>query len=65
MIQNLEITFEHNDLQHSIRVPDEMENIPYNIAEAMIEIISFADANPEIVIEQLIEEYGYKENTEE
>ena len=36
------------------------ENIPYSLAEVFIRIIEDSDANPDIVIEELIENFGYK-----
>ncbi len=59
MISDLSINFEYGGLHYSIKVPSERENLPYDLAEAFREVISKSDANPDIVIEQLINNFDY------
>lgn len=63
MIDNLVISFDHNGLQYSIDVPDDAQNLSYNLAEAVKELIDKSNVVPEIVIRELIDEYGYKEES--
>lgn len=60
MIQRLNINYDCNGLTYSVSVPTE-ENLPYNLAEAFAHIIKQSDANENIVIQSLIEEFGYNE----
>lgn len=60
MIRDLSINFEYEGLQHFIKVPTEDENLPYNRAEAFKEVMDKSDANFNVVIEQLIENFDYK-----
>lgn len=59
MIRDLSINFEYEGLQHFIKVPTEDSNLPYNLAEAFKEVIEKSNANSDIVIEELIEYFGY------
>lgn len=59
MIQNLAIEFEYNGLQYSIKVPDDIENLPYNLAAAFIEVTKLSDVNSDVIIGDLISEFGY------
>lgn len=61
MIDNLVISFDHSGLQYSIEVPDDAQNLSYNLAEAVKELIDKSNVVPEIIIRELIDEYGYKE----
>jgi hypothetical protein len=63
MIDNLVISFDHNGLQYSIDVPDDAQNLSYNLAEAVKELIDKSNVVPEIIIRELIDEYGYKEES--
>nr|DAM84412.1 MAG TPA: hypothetical protein [Caudoviricetes sp.] len=40
-------------------MPSDDNNLPYNLAEAFREVIEKSNANPDIVIEQLIQNFGY------
>lgn len=64
MINDITITFNHNGLQHTLCIPNTIieddNNLPYNIAEAVKQLIHFSDANPDIIIKDLIDEYGYE-----
>lgn len=64
MIDNLTITFESNGITHTLDVPTRDENLPYNLATAFAEIIKQSDANDEMVIDNMGEEFSYyKENS--
>lgn len=57
MIDNLTINFECNGIAHTLSVPTRDENLPYNLATAFAEVIRKSDANDEMVIENLMEEF--------
>lgn len=57
MIDNLTISFEHEDIVHTLSVPTRDENLPYNLATAFAEIIKQSDANADIVINDLKDEF--------
>lgn len=59
MITDLSINYEYEGLQYFIKVPSDDNNLPYNLAEAFREVIEKSNANPDIVIEQLIKNFGY------
>lgn len=59
MIRDLSINFEDEGLQYFIKVPSEDDNLPWNLSEAFKEVLRKANVNTDIVIKQLIEEFGY------
>lgn len=59
MISDLSINYECAGLQYFIKVPSEDNNLPYNLAEAFEEVIKKSNANADMVIEQLIQNFGY------
>lgn len=59
MITDLSINYECEGLQYFIKVPSDDNNLPYNLAEAFEEVIKKSNANADMVIEQLIENFGY------
>lgn len=61
MLNNLNISFEYNDIKYSMSQTDAFaqENIVYDIAEMTKQLIHFSDANSNIIIKELIEEFGY------
>ena len=59
MITDLSINYEYEGLQYFIKVPSEDNKLPYNLAEAFREVIEKSNANADMVIEQLIESFGY------
>lgn len=66
MIDYLNISCKRNGLSFIISVDDtRSENLPYNLAETFAELIRQSGANEEIVIEQLINEFGYKQKGSE
>lgn len=63
MIDNLTITFESNGITHTLDVPTRDENLPYNLATAFTEIIKQSDANDEMIIDNLKDEFAYRTNS--
>lgn len=64
MIDNLTINFERDGISHTLSIPTRDENLPYNLATAFAEIIKQSDANDEMVIDNMGEEFSYyKENS--
>lgn len=59
MIDNLTINFEREDIAHTLCVPTRDENLPYNLATAFAEIIKQSDANDEMVMDNLENEFSY------
>lgn len=59
MITDIVISFNKDQLAYSIQIPEADDNIPYNLADVFAELIRQTNANEEIVIEQLINEFGY------
>ena len=57
MIDNLTINFESNGITHTLNVPTRDENLLYNVATAFTEIIKQSDANSEVVIDNLKDEF--------
>ena len=64
MIDNLKVSFDYNNIQYTLSTSDgEPENIPYDIAEIVTQLIKLSDVNPDIIIDSLIDDFGYeKEN---
>ena len=58
MITDLNINFNCEGLNYTINVPSEDDNLPFNLAEAVKEVIEHSNANPDIIIEELEEECG-------
>lgn len=61
MLDNLNISFEYNNLKYSMSQTDSFsqEDVVYDIAEMTKQLIHFSDANSNIIIKELIEEFGY------
>lgn len=59
MITDLSINYECGGLQYFIKVPSDDNNLPYNLAEAFEEVIKKSNANADMVIEQLIQNFDY------
>ena len=57
------ITFESNGITHTLDVPTRDENLTYNLATAFTEIIKQSDANSEMVIDNLKDEFAYGTNS--
>ena len=64
MIDNLKVTYQTEDINIALSPSDTYENIPYDLATIFSRIIKDSDANSDIVIEQLIEEFGKPEHVQ-
>lgn len=62
MIDNLKVTYRIEGINISLSPSDVYENIPYDLAIIFSRLIKDSDANSDIVIEQLIEEFGKPEH---
>lgn len=63
MIQEISINIKNGSLTHTIQLDTDMDsNLPYDLAEAFIEVIRMTNANPDMVVEQLINEYGLQKD---
>lgn len=64
MIDNLKVSFDYNNIQYILSTSDgKSEDIPYDIAEIVTQLIKLSEANPDIIIDSLIDDFGYeKEN---
>ena len=59
MIDEISIKIKSGGLTHTIQLDTDIsENLPYDLAEAFAEVIRLTNANPDRVVEQLINEYG-------
>lgn len=65
MIHDFNIYYRKSNTQFHLNTPTDDDNIPYNLAEVFTKIIEDSDANPNIVIEELIEYFRYKGQYEE
>ena len=64
MIHGFNIYYRKGNIQLHLNTPTDDDNVPYNLAEVFIRIIEDSNANPDIVIEELIENFGYKGENE-
>lgn len=63
MIDEISINIKRGGLTHTIQLDTDMDsNLPYDLAEAFIEVIRMTNANPDMVVEQLINEYGLQKD---
>ena len=63
MIQYIFINIKNGGLTHTISIDTDIDgNLPYDLADAFIEVIRMTNANPDRVVEQLINEYGLPES---
>lgn len=63
MIDEISINIKRGGLTHTISIDTDIDsNLPYDLAEAFAEVIRIASANPDMVVEQLINEYGSPES---
>lgn len=61
MIDNLTISYTHNGLDYQLCVPTTDESLPYNLGAALIDLIDKSNANPHMVIDEIINQYGEDE----
>ena len=63
MIDEISIKIKSGGLTHTIQLDTDIDsNLPYDLADVFIEVIRMTNANPDRVVEQLINEYGLPEN---
>ena len=63
MIEYISINIKNGGLTHTIQLDTDIgSNLPYDLADAFAEVIRLTNANPDMVVEQLINEYGLPEN---
>ena len=63
MIDDISIKIKSGGLTHTIQLDTDIDsNLPYDLADAFIEVIRMTNANPDMVVEQLINEYGLPES---
>ena len=60
MIHDFNIYYRKGNTQFHLNTTTDDDNVPYNLAEVFIRIIEDSNANTDIVIEELIENFGYK-----
>lgn len=66
MIDEIRINIKNGGLTHTISIDTDIDsNLPYDLAEAFAEVIRLTNANPDMVVEQLINEYGLPESLKE
>lgn len=62
MIEYISINIKNGGLTHTISIDTDIDgNLPYDLAEAFAEVIRLTNANPDIVVELLVNEYGSPE----
>ena len=63
MIEEISIILKDGGLTHTISINTDIDdNLPYDLADAFSEVIRLTNANPNMVIEQLVDEYGLPES---
>ena len=63
MIQEISINIKNGGLTHAISIDTDIDdNLPYDLAEAFAEVIRLTNANPNMVIEELVAKYGLPES---
>ena len=63
MIDEISIKIKSGGLTHTIQLDTDIDsNLPYDLADAFIEVIRMTNVNPDMVVEQLINEYGLPES---
>lgn len=60
MIHDFNIYYRKGNTQFHLNTPTDDDNIPYNLSEVFAKIIEDSNANPDIVIEELIGNFRYK-----
>ena len=66
MIEYIFINIKNGGLTHTISIDTDIDgNLPYDLAEAFVEVIRLTNANPDMVVEQLVDEYGMPESLKE
>lgn len=62
MIDNLRISYDSGSVNKTLTTDLSDVNCPYNLAEIFSEVIKDSNANEDIIIENLINEFGYNKD---
>jgi hypothetical protein len=62
MIDNLRISYDSGSINKTLTTDLSDSNYPYNLAEIFSEVIKDSNANEDIIIESLINEFGYNKD---
>ena len=65
MIHDFSVSYSIGNTRMDLSTPTDDENTPYNLAEVFAKIMKDSDANTDMVISELIEEFGYNETNQE
>lgn len=57
MIDNIKISYSLNGINVTLSIQD-TDNLPYDLAEMFIKLIDDSDANAQIIIDELVSNYG-------
>lgn len=61
MVDNIKISYSLNGIKVTLSLED-TDNLPYDLAEMFIKVIDDSDANSQIVIDELVSNYGDDES---
>lgn len=59
MIRDITLAFREGNINYSMQLPELSDNIPYDLADMFAELIRKTHANENMVIENLMDEFGY------
>lgn len=65
MIHDFSVSYRIGNTRTDLSTPTDDENTPYNLAEVFAKIMKDSDANTDMVISELIEEFDYNETNQE
>ena len=65
MIHDFSVSYRIGNTRMDLSTLTDDENTPYNLAEVFAKIMKDSDANTDVVISELIEEFGYNETNQE
>lgn len=65
MIHDFSVSYRIGNTRMDLSTPTDDENTPYNLAEVFAKIMKDSDANTDMVISELIDEFGYNETNQE
>ena len=65
MIDNFKVEIMDNGIKYSMELTHDNfeEGLPYSLAQIFIDILDKTNANPNIVIEELVDHYGRSEES--
>lgn len=62
MIDSIKISYHNNGIVTTMELVDDYsDNLPYELAEMFIRVIDDTNANPDIVIRELLNEYEHQD----